>query len=81
MGTTTLGDRVETATPRQSRARALLKALIYRVLMVAVTVVAAYAFTEDPAAAINIGVAANAIKTVTYYVYERAWDRVGWGVN
>lgn len=81
METATVGNQANTASPHQSRARALLKAVIYRVFMLAVTVVAAYAFTADPAAALNIGIVANAIKTVAYYVYERAWDRVGWGVN
>ncbi|WP_436936404.1 DUF2061 domain-containing protein [Halovenus marina] len=28
----------------------------------------------------SIGLAANIIKTGTYYGYERLWDRVSWGL-
>jgi uncharacterized membrane protein len=70
-----------TRVPVQGRPRAVVKTLLYRVLMVVVTVAVAYLFTGDTAAALNIGIVTNVIKTGTYYVYERAWDRVSWGVQ
>ena len=73
-------DRLVTWEPRQARSRAVVKTLLYRVLMVVITVVVALAFTGNVADAVNIGIAANAIKTGAYYAYERAWDRVEWGV-
>lgn len=64
----------------QGRSRALVKTLLYRVLMICVTVSVAFAVTGDAVAALNIGIVANLVKTVTYYVYERAWDRIDWGL-
>lgn len=64
----------------QRRRRALVKTLLYRVLMVGITVVVAFAVTDDVAAALNIGIVANLVKTATYYGYERLWDRVDWGL-
>jgi len=64
---------------RERWSRSLVKTLGYRVLMVVVTVAVAYAFTDDVGAALQIGVVANAIKTGTYYCYERLWTRIAWG--
>lgn len=66
--------------PRQRRSRALLKTGLYRVVMVLVTVLVALAVTGSVGDALGIGLAANAVKTGTYYAYERAWDRVSWGL-
>lgn len=48
--------------------------------MVAITIAVALLVTGDVAAALEIGVVANVIKTGTYYGYERLWDRIAWGV-
>ncbi len=65
--------------PRQSWGESLLKALVYRLFMVAITVVVAYVFTADTTASLQIGVATNVLKTGTYYVNERLWSRVRLG--
>jgi len=62
------------------RKRAVVKTLSYRALMVAITVVVAWAIVGDVAAAVNIGLVTNVVKTATYYAYERLWDHVAWGV-
>jgi len=49
--------------------------------MVVITVAVALAVTDNPSEALNIGLVANLVKTVTYYTYERLWDRVSWGVT
>ena len=65
----------------QQRTRAVVKTLCYRLLMILVTVVVAWVFVGDVADAVNIGIAANVIKTVTYYGYERLWDHIAWGLT
>ncbi|WP_200531736.1 DUF2061 domain-containing protein [Halorubrum sp. LN27] len=62
------------------RKRAVAKTVCYRALMVAITVLVAWVVVGDVAAAVNIGIVANVVKTVTYYSYERLWDHVTWGV-
>lgn len=73
------GNEFATRRPRQARSRAVVKTVLYRVLMVAVTVLVAYLVTGDAGVAVNVGIAANVVKTLAYYGYERAWDRVQWG--
>ena len=68
-------------TAHQQRKRAIVKTLCYRLLMVLVTIIVAWVFVGDVADAVNIGIAANVIKTVTYYGYERLWDHIAWGLT
>lgn len=65
----------------QARSRALAKTVLYRALMLVITVSVALVVTGDIAQALNIGIAANVVKTGTYYAHERLWDRVSWGLN
>ena len=63
-----------------ARKRAVAKTLLYRLVMVTITVVIAWAVVGDLGDAVNIGVVANMLKTGTYYAYERLWDRITWGM-
>lgn len=75
-------DRLSRWLPRrihQHHSRTLVKTVGYRVVMLLVTVGVAFVVTGEVMAAVNIGVATNAIKTVTYYGYERLWARIAWG--
>jgi uncharacterized membrane protein len=49
--------------------------------MIVITVVIALVVTNDLGDALNIGIAANVVKTGTYYGYERLWDRIDWGLS
>ncbi|EFW94212.1 hypothetical protein ZOD2009_00220 [Haladaptatus paucihalophilus DX253] len=48
--------------------------------MVVITIAVAWVVVGDIEAALNIGVVTNLLKTGTYYIYERMWDHVTWGV-
>ncbi|MEF8827456.1 MAG: DUF2061 domain-containing protein [Halovenus sp.] len=73
-------DDVLSRAPVQARSRALAKTLLYRAVMVLITVLVALVVTGNVGEALNIGLAANVVKTGTYYAYERLWDRVSWGL-
>lgn len=66
--------------PHQAVPRAVVKTALYRLLMICISVVVAYAVVGDVSAALSIGLATNVVKTGTYYGYERLWDRIAWGV-
>ena len=65
----------------QAHSRTLIKTLSYRVLMIFVTIFVAFFVTGNVSDAINIGIAANILKTGTYYGYERLWAHVSWGLE
>lgn len=71
---------IVTRSPNQRMSRVLVKALLYRTLMVVITISVAFFFTGNTGDALSIGLIANLIKTGTYYGYERLWDRISWGV-
>lgn len=66
--------------PLQARRRAVVKTALYRVVMVLVSIAVAYLVVGDVSDALSIGLLTNVVKTMTYYSYERLWDRVAWGV-
>lgn len=72
-----ISDRASTGTTTP-RSRTLAKTVSYRALMVCITTIVAFFVTRDATAAVHIAIAANAVKTGTYYLHERAWDRVDW---
>jgi uncharacterized membrane protein len=67
--------------PVEARSRAVVKTLLYRGLMVAITVAVAFAVTGSTGDALQIGFVTNLVKTGTYYCYERLWARIAWGVT
>ncbi len=72
--------RLLARSPHQERTRALVKTVLYRAFMVVITVAVAWLVTGSTGDAVSIGLATNLLKTGTYYVYERAWDHISWGV-
>ena len=71
---------IVTRSPNQRMSRALLKTLLYRTLMVVITIAVAFLVTGNIGESLSIGLVANVIKTGTYYAYERLWDRISWGL-
>lgn len=65
--------------PREGWKRTVVKTLAYRAFMFLITALVALAITESPADAVNIGIATNLLKTLTYLGYERVWARIRWG--
>jgi uncharacterized membrane protein len=67
-------------TPHQNRWRVILKTIIYRVLMTALTIGITWFIVGNVNEALNIGIAISVVKTVIYYLYERTWDHITLGV-
>jgi uncharacterized membrane protein len=65
----------------QAQKRAIVKTLCYRLFMLLITVGVAWIVVGDAGTALNIGIVANIMKTGTYYLYERTWDHITWGVQ
>ncbi|USZ73183.1 DUF2061 domain-containing protein [Natronosalvus halobius] len=74
-------DDVVSRSALQARKRAFVKTLCYRLFMILITTVVAWAIVGEVGAALNIGIVTNVVKTGTYYLYERTWDHISWGVS
>ncbi|MCY4731493.1 DUF2061 domain-containing protein [Natronomonas gomsonensis] len=66
--------------PHQRLSRAVVKTVGYRLFMVVITVTVAFFVVGNVGEALSIGLVANVLKTGTYFAYERAWDRIEWGI-
>lgn len=75
-----VASKLLTRYPHQARLRAIVKTLLYRVFMILVTISVAWLVTGSGTDAVSIGLVTNLLKTGTYYMYERAWDWITWGV-
>lgn len=71
-----MGRTLLSHAPLNGRRRAVVKTLGYRALMVLITVFVAWVVVGDVSDALDIGLVTNAVKTGTYYGYERLWDRI-----
>src|SRR5690349_407427 len=63
------------------RKRHLAKAVTYRFFGSVGTAAVAYAVTGDVRLGASVGVLDSVVKIGLYYVHERAWYRIRWGIR
>lgn len=61
--------------------RSILKAASYRVFATATVFLIAFAYTGAIGSSAKIGLSAAVAKTALYYVWERLWANIQWGVD
>ncbi|PAL19402.1 DUF2061 domain-containing protein [Sphingopyxis sp. GW247-27LB] len=66
---------------REAHSRSLLKAMSWRALGSIDTFLLSYFFTASVKAAGAIASTEVLTKMLLYYLHERAWARVGWGMD
>ncbi|MCK5612956.1 DUF2061 domain-containing protein [Candidatus Pacearchaeota archaeon] len=65
----------------ESHRRSIVKALTWRVIATLVTTLVVYSFTREVVLAMGIGFVDAAIKMVAYYLHERLWNRINFGIK
>ena len=65
---------------KETRTRSIVKAVIWRIIALAVTYATVWFFTGSIETSIIIALIANLLKTVLYYALERMFQRIEWGV-
>ncbi|MBD3261544.1 MAG: DUF2061 domain-containing protein [Candidatus Altiarchaeales archaeon] len=64
-----------------TRARSLVKAVSWRVIATLTTVGLIFLFTGKLVLALEVGAIEVVLKILFYYLHERGWSLVGWGVR
>ena len=64
-----------------TRRRSVVKAITYRALIVCLDFLAIYLLTGKAQIAVGFMVVSNIYTTVGYFVHERLWARIKWGVE
>ncbi|ACV12271.1 conserved hypothetical protein [Halorhabdus utahensis DSM 12940] len=61
--------------------RSIVKAASYRVFATSLVFLVAFVYTGQLGSSAKIGLTAAVGKTVLYYVWERLWANIQWGVT
>jgi len=59
--------------------RTLVKTLTWRIIAFLTTIVIVYIYSRDVKESLVVGVTANLLKMIFYYVHERVWNRLEFG--
>ena len=74
----------QAATPSAERTatskRSVVKAFTYRIVIVCLDFLAIYVFTHRVNVALGFMIVSNVYTTVLYFLHERIWARVKWGL-
>ena len=65
----------------ETRKRTVAKTITFRIIATIATFALVLAFTDDFALAGTIGVLDFFIKLVLYYLHERGWTKIHWGMR
>ena len=66
---------------RESKSRSIIKAVSYRVLIVILDFTVIYLLTGNTNIAIGFMIISNLYTTLAYFIHERVWNRIKWGVK
>lgn len=66
---------------QEAHSRSLSKAISWRILGSIDTFILSWIFTSDVKAAGAIASTEVLTKMLLYYLHERAWSRIGWGMD
>ncbi len=63
----------------ESHKRSIAKTISWRIIATAVTILLAYIWLGEWASSVSLGIAANGLKALLYYLHERGWNLSSWG--
>lgn len=64
----------------ESRKRSITKAVSYRAIIVCLDFLAVYLLTGKVEAAAGFMIVSNIYTTICYFLHERVWSRIRWGL-
>jgi uncharacterized membrane protein len=70
-----------TMNNRASRKRSIVKAITYRGIIIVLDFLVVYLLTHKVATAVGFMIISNIYTTVAYFVHERIWSGIKWGLN
>ena len=65
----------------ETHTRTLAKSVTWRVTATLTTILLVFLLTGSLAIATSVGVAEAVLKLLFYYLHDRAWQKVSWGVE
>ncbi|MBR9706753.1 DUF2061 domain-containing protein [Candidatus Pacearchaeota archaeon] len=66
---------------KERKRRSIFKSITWRICATITTVILVYIFTGELALALSLGIVEVIVKMIVYYVHERVWIKVRWGLK
>ena len=67
--------------PNRTTKRSLVKAITYRIVIVILDFSVIYLLTHRIDVALGFMIISNIYTTVAYFLHERLWNRIRWGIE
>lgn len=64
-----------------SHTRSVAKGVTWRLIATATTMLVVFLFTGDLALVASVGLLESVAKIALYYMHERAWNQIPWGLS
>jgi uncharacterized membrane protein len=64
---------------KELHSRTFVKAVVWKIIASALTAGIAYYFTGEFQESANVGITTFFLGLITYYIYERIWNKIHWG--
>jgi uncharacterized membrane protein len=61
--------------------RSVVKSITYRIIIMCLDFLTIYLFTGAVKVALGFMIVSNIYTTVGYFLHERAWSRIHWGID
>jgi len=65
----------------ETHKRSIAKTISFRILATIITIILVLIFTGNIALASVIGIVEMITKLIAYYLHERLWDKIAWGIR
>jgi len=66
--------------PNRTTKRSLVKAITYRVVIIILDFTVIYILTHRVDVALGFMIISNIYTTAAYFIHERIWNRIKWGI-
>jgi len=67
--------------PNRTTKRSLVKAITYRIVIIILDFSVIYLLTHRIDVALGFMIISNIYTTVAYFLHERVWNRIRWGIE
>lgn len=65
----------------ETRKRSIAKTISFRIIATLTTMMLVYIFTKDIKIVGLIGILDIVLKLIIYYIHERVWSKIHWGIE
>lgn len=65
----------------ETRKRSIFKSISWRIICIIVSIITSFFLTNKWDIAVAIGTTYNIITMFLYYLHERVWNKINWGIK